>query len=75
MLRCTCLEAEVEHELVSKAPICFASKNKLTHFAESRREKYCIHALAAVNDNFIVRGETSYHDLIWLGSGFGWLVL
>ena len=64
ILRCSCPQAEEEHKLISKAPICFASTNKLQHFADSRREKYCIHLLAALSENFIVRGEISYRDLL-----------
>ena len=58
VLRCSCAEAEVEHKLITKAPICFASTNKLDHFAASRREKYCFHLLAAVSETFLVQDLT-----------------
>ena len=64
IFQCSCIEAEKEHLLISKAHVCFASTKQLECFADSRKEQYCIHALAALNENFLIRGEMSYWALI-----------
>ena len=64
LLQCSCDEGKNEHELISKAPVCFSSTQRLNNFKANREKEYCFHIQAALHPSFFIERNITFHQLL-----------